>query len=209
MGTQLIRWDGMIGMIAGVLLLVWWIPVSTILPRLNEELDLLVTVSNSMWFLFNMPGMVAAILLPGVLVSLFIVQKGILSKGGQYGFYLSLLGSVIFVWAQFEQTLVWPKLVEEAPQLLDINGPMIRDIPFAVTYLSAFALLGIGLFLFGRATSKAGVFPKWAGHLLWFGGLMFGFSGPIPWLRFLAVITLGPALIWMGYLLWRDRGTAY
>ena len=209
MGTQLIRWDGMIAMITGVLLLVWWILVSTLLPGLNAELDLLDLVDKSTWFAFNVPGMVAAILLPGVFVSLYIAQKGVVTKVGQVGFYLSLLGSVIFAWVQLEQTIVWPRLVEEAPQLLDINGPMIRDIPFAVTYLIAHTLLGIGLLLFGRTTLKAGVFPKWAGHLFWFGGLIFGLSGPIPWLRFLAVLALGPALIWMGYLLWRDRGTAY
>ncbi len=209
MGTQLIRWDGIIGMATGVLLLVWWIPMSTILPRLNADVDLLGTVGNSMWFIYSVPGMAAAILLPGVLVSLYIVQKGIVSKLGQAGFYLSLLGSVMFAWVQLDQTLIWPKLVEEAPQLVDLNGPMFRDIPFAIVYWSGHLLLGIGLLLFGRTTAKAGVFPKWAGQLFWFGGLMFGLSGPIPWLRFLAVITLGPALIWMGYLLWRDRGTAY
>ena len=209
MGTQLIRWDGMIGMVTGALLIVWWVLVSILLPGLNADLDLLVLVDNSTWFAFNVPGLVAAIFLPGVLVSLYIAQKGIVSKAGQIGFYLSLLGSVIFAWVQLEQTLVWPTLVEGAPQLLDINGPMIRDIPFAATYLSGYALMGVGLFLFGRATLKAGVFPKWAGHLFWFGGLMFGFSGPIPWLRFLAVIALGTALIWMGYLLWRDRAAAY
>ena len=209
MGTQLIRWDGMIGMITGALLLVWWIPVSTILPRLNADIDLLGTVGNSNWFLFNVPGLVAAILLPGVIVSLYIAQKGVITKAGQVGFYLALLGSVSFAWVQLEHTLVWPTLVEEAPQLVDLNGPMFSAIPFAVIYWLAYALLGIGLLLFGRTTVKAGVFPKWAGHLLWFGGILFGFSGPAPWLRFLAVLALGPALAWMGYLQWRDRGTAY
>jgi hypothetical protein len=209
MGTQLIRWDGMISMVTGGLLLVWWIPVSALLPRLNANIDLLEIVDDWLWLPFNVPGMVAAILLPGVLVTLYIAQKGMVSKVGQVGFYLSLLGSVMFAWVQMEQTLVWPKLVEEAPHLVDLNGPMFRDIPFAVVYWSAHGLLGIGLLLFGRTTAKAGVFPKWAGHLLWFGGLIFGFSGPLPWLRFLAVLALGPALTWMGYLQWRDRGAAY
>ena len=209
MGTQLIRWDGLIGMVTGALLLVWWIPVSTLLPRLNASVDLLEMVGKSTWQPFNVPGMVAAILLPGVIVSLYIAQKGMISKVGQVGFYLSLLGTVMFAWVQIEQTLVWPKLVEEAPHLVDFNGPMFRDIPFAVIYWSGHGLLGIGLFLFGRSTLNGRVFPRWAGHLFWFGGLIFGISGPLPWLRFLGILALGPALIWMGYLQWRDRGTAY
>ena len=209
MGTQLIRWDGLIGMVTGALLLVWWVPVSTLLPRLNANVDLLEMVSKPLWFPFNVPGMVAAILLPGVLVSLYIAQKGLVSKVGQVGFYLSLLGAVIFAWVQIEQTVVWPTLVEEAPDLVDLNGPMFSSIPFAVTYWSGHALLGIGLLLFGRTTAKGRVFPRWSGHLLWFGGLLFGISGVVPWLRFLAILAFAPALIWMGYIQWRDRGTAY
>ncbi len=209
MGTQLIRWDGMIGMITGVLLLVWWILVSTLVPSIDPTVELLDVVGKSAWLPFSLPGMVAAILLPGVIVSLYFPQKGMVSKVGQAGFYLSLLGAVMFAWVQTEQTLLWPRLVEEAPHLVDYNLPLIGDVRLDFIYWPAHLLLAIGLLLFGRATAKAGVFPRWAGHLLWVGGLMFGISGIVLGLRFLAVLTLGPALIWMGYLQWRDRGTAY
>ena len=144
-----------------------------------------------------------------MLVSLYMAQKGLVSKVGQVGFYLSLLGAVMFAWAQIEQTLVWPRFVEEAPDLVDYSLPLLGELRFDVIYWPAHILMAVGLFLFGRSTVKAGVFPRWAGHLLWIGGLTFGISGIVLGLRFLAVLIFGPALIWMGFLQWRDREAGY
>ena len=132
-----------------------------------------------------------------------MAQKGMVSKVGQVGFYLSLLGSVMFAWVQIEQTFVWPRIVEEAPNLEYYSFPLLGNNQFDFIYWPAHLLLAVGLFLFGQATARAGVFPRWAGHLLWFGGLTFGISGIVLGLRFLSIITLGPALIWMGFLQWR------
>ena len=209
MGTQLIRWDGMISMVTGGLLVVWWILVATLFPTLDPTVGMVDIVGESTWLPFSVPGAVAAILLPGVIVSLYMAQKGMVSKAGQVGFYLSLVGSVMFAWVQIEQTFVWPRIVEEAPNLVDYSFPLLGNNQFDFIYWPAHLLLAVGLFMFGQATVKAGVFPRWAGHLLWFGGLTFGISGIVLGLRFLSIITFGPALIWMGFLQWRDRGAAY
>ncbi len=209
MGTQLIRWDGMISMVTGGLLLVWWILVATLFPTLDPTVGMVDIVGESAWLPFSLPGAVAAILLPGVIVSLYMAQKGMVSRVGQVGFYLSLLGSVMFAWVQIEQTFVWPRIMEEAPNLEYYSFPLLGNNQFDFIYWPAHLLLAVGLFLFGQATARAGVFPRWAGHLLWFGGLTFGISGIVLGLRFLSIITLGPALIWMGFLQWRDRGAAY
>ena len=209
MGTQLTRWDGMIAMVTGALLLVWWIPVATLLPTLDPTVEILDIVEDALWMPLNVAGMVAAILLPGVLVSFYLAQKGTISKAGQVGFYLSLLGAVMFAWAQSEQTLMWPRLAAEAPELVDFEFFLLGELRFDVLYWPSYVFLGIGLFLFGRSTASAGVFHRWAGHLLWFGGITFGLSGIAFGLRFLAVLAFGSALIWMGYLQWRDRASAW
>ena len=209
MGTQLTRWDGMIGMVTGALLLVWWIPVATLLPTLDPTVEILDIVDKAAWLPLNLAGMIAAILLPGVLVSFYLAQKGVISKVGQVGFYLSLLGAVMFAWVQSEQTLVLPRMVQEAPELIDFDFVLLGELRFDVFYWPSYALLGIGLLLFGRSTVSAGVFPLWAGRMLWFGGLIFGFSGIAIGLRFVAVLLFGSALIWMGYLQWRDRQAAW
>ena len=92
MGTQLIRWDGMISMVTGGLLVVWWILVATLFPTLDPTVGMVDIVGESTWLPFSVPGAVAAILLPGVIVSLYMAQKGMVSKAGQVGFYLSLVG---------------------------------------------------------------------------------------------------------------------
>ncbi len=209
MGTQLIRWDGMIAIVTGVLLLVWWILVATLLPTLDPTVGLLDIVGESAWGIYSLPGMVAAILLPGVITSLYLAQKGLVSRVGQVGFYLSLTGSVMFAWVQIEQTLIWPKIVEDAPHLLDYTIPLIGEVRLDAIYWPAHIFMGIGFLLFGFATAKSGAFPRWAGHLLWFGGLTFGLSGIVLGLRFLSILAFAPALIWMGYCQWRDRNTGY
>lgn len=209
MGTQLIRWDGMIAMVTGGLLVLWWVLVTTMLSTIDPTFDLLDLTESSVWLPFSLPGMVAAFLLPGVLVSFYIAQKGMVSKSGQIGFYLAFIGAVMFAWVQAEQTLVWPRIVEEAPDLVDYSLPLVGDLRFDIIYWPSHILLAVGMFLFGRSTAKAGVFPRWAGHLLWLGGFTFGISGIVLGLRFLAVAILGPALLWMGFLQWRDREAAY
>lgn len=209
MGTQLTRWDGLVVGLTGALLLIWWLPVSTLVPDLNARGDLTVMVDNSTWALYNAPGAVAAVLLPGVIVGLYVCQKPVMTKVGQVGFYLALVGAVIFAWVQLEQTLVWPTLLAESPGLLELSGAMFASPPFAAVYWVGHGMMGVGFALFGRTTSRLRVFPRWAGLLMAFGGLGLCIPIVIPWIRILGVLMLGPALMWMGYILWRDRLTAY
>jgi|GEM_PF-949875 hypothetical protein len=209
MGAQLTRWDGLIAMVTGVLLMLWWLLVTTLLPSLEVEVDLAVLVGESAWVPYSLLGMVGTILLPGVIVSLYVYQKGTMTTVGQVGFYLSLLGTVMFAWVQIQQTLVWPVLLDEAPQLVDNSGPLFGDALFATVYWSAHGIMGIGFILFGRATARGRAFPRWAGILLAFGGAVVGLSGLVLAMRFVGVLALGPALIWMGFLQWRDRGAGY
>ena len=209
MGTQLTRWDGLIAGLTGALLLIWWLPVLTLLPDLNARWDLAAMVDNSTWALYNAPGAIAAVLLPWVIVGLYVCQKPVMTKVGRVGFYLSLIGAVIFAWVQLEQTLVWPTLLAESPDLLELGGAMFASPPFAAVFWAGHGMMGIGLAMFGRAASRLRVFPRWAGLLMAFGGLGLSIPIVIPWIRIIGVLMLGPALMWMGYILWRDRLTAY
>ncbi len=209
MGTQLTRWDGLIAIATGVLLMLWWLLVTTLLPSLEVEVDLAALAGESAWAPYSALGMVGAILLPGVIVSLYVYQKGTMTTVGQVGFYLSLLGTVMFAWVQAEQTLVWPVLVDEAPHLVDFSGPMFGDALFAAVYWSAHGIVSVGFILFGRAMVRARVFPKWAGILLAFGGAVLGIGGLVLAMRLIGVFALGAALVWTGFLQWRDRHASY
>ena len=162
MGTQLIRWDGMISMVTGGLLLVWWILVASLVPSIDPTVELLDVVSKSAWLPFSLPGMVASILLPGVIVSLYFAQKGMVSKVGQAGFYLSLLGAVMF---RVGADRADPRLAQDWWKKRHTSWTTayryLAMSSFDFIYWPAHLLLGIGLLLFGRATVKAGVFPRW------------------------------------------------
>lgn len=209
MGAQLTRWDGLIAMVTGVLLILWWLLVTTLLSSFEVEVDLAALVGESAWVPYSLLGMVGAILLPGVIVSLYVYQKGTMTTVGQVGFYLSLLGTVMFAWVQIEQTLVWPILVDQAPQLVDFSGPMFGDALFATIYWVAHGSISVGFILFGRATARARAFPRWAGILLAFGGPVMGLGGLVLAMRFVGVLALGTALVWIGFLQWRDRHAGF
>ncbi len=82
---------------------------------------------------------------------------------------------------------------------------------------SALALLGglaflIGLILFGAATMRAGVFPRWAGLLLIVGDVVFGagsFAGAAATiLEILGALITCAALVWLGLSLLSGNDTS-
>ena len=82
---------------------------------------------------------------------------------------------------------------------------------------SALALLGglaflMGLILFGAATMRAGVFPRWAGLLLIVGDVVFGagsFAGAAATIfEILGALITCAALMWLGLSLLSGSGTS-
>jgi hypothetical protein len=70
----------------------------------------------------------------------------------------------------------------------------------------------LGYILFGIATMRAGVLPRWSGLLLIIGSVMFLISEAVPLnasLSHLIVtigdITFGAGFVWMGFALWSEK----
>jgi hypothetical protein len=91
------------------------------------------------------------------------------------------------------------------------------DAVLGAGLLSAFAQLGglaflIGLILFGIATMRAGVFPRWAGLLLVVGDVVFGlgsFAGSAATIfEILGAALTCAALVWMGFSLFSGIGAS-
>jgi hypothetical protein len=79
------------------------------------------------------------------------------------------------------------------------------------------ALLGglaffLGLILFGAATMRAGVFPRWAGLLLIVGDVVFGagdlFGPAAPIVYVLGAAITGAGFVWLGLALLSGSGTS-
>jgi hypothetical protein len=84
-------------------------------------------------------------------------------------------------------------------------------VPRALALLGGLAFL-IGLILFGVATMRAGVFPRWSGLLPIVGDLVFGagsFAGPAATIfEILSALITCAALVWLGLSLLSRSGTS-
>src|SRR5215210_6158997 len=94
-------------------------------------------------------------------------------------------------------------------EIAGASGAEVEDV-LGAGLSAALVLLGglaflIGLILFGLATMRAGVFPRWAGLLLIAGDVVFGagsFAGPAAPVVFVvgAAITCA-GFVWLGFTL--------
>ena len=138
--------------------------------------------------------MLGSVLLLGGLVALYVYQSEAAGILGVVGFLVAFLGTALVVDADWAQVFIGPLLAVNAPQILEL-GPTMG-------LLLTFITLGVGWLLFGIATLRAGVFPRWAAILLMVGAVLSFF--PVP----LFGIVLSAAVIWLELILLTGRGVA-
>jgi len=145
------------------------------------------------------------------LVGAHSVQRDRISRAGTIGFILAFIGNGLTAGAAFLNTYIVPVLSTEAPDLLGAGpsdpGPLFGG-PMGMVLLLAGLLVTPGFILFGIATVRAGVLPKWAAWVVvltsWFGLTasfspeLFGISG--------ALFGLGSA--GLGYGVWSGASEA-
>lgn len=142
--------------------------------------SLLEWVQDPQWFVLNLAALLMALLLPLALSALYLAQAASLGKLGLAGFVCALLGSLLYLGLQFDETFVWPILAAEAPSLLALQGPMFTDPHFMGAYLVMGLIFMLGWIMFGVATSRAGVLSRWGGALLALGMAVFGAGNMVP-----------------------------
>ena len=99
------------------------------------------------------------------LIGIYGRQSRAAGTFGLWAFVVVFLGTALSAGNTWAEVFVWPTLAQVAPDML--SGQATE----ASSYLSAgltlsFPLFGIGLILFGVATFRAGVYPRWASVLL-------------------------------------------
>ena len=124
-----------------------------------------------------------------------------------------LLGSLGMVLGVVGTTLVSGVVLVEIAGAsgAEVDAVLGSGLPGALALLGGLAFL-IGLILFGAATIRAGVFPRWAGVLLIVGDVVFGmvsFAGPVATVFEIvgAAITC-IAFVWLGLSLLSWSGTS-
>ena len=154
----------------------------------------LVSLIGSMLFVIGLPGM-------------YLRQAGRAGVLGLVGFILVFFDFLLQGTFSTLQVTVLPLLAQVASKLLE--GETLPGSMFLL--LLVFSLLDvIGAILFGIATIRAQVFPRWTGVLLIIvgigAGLLFAFPGAI--IEIVYSIAFSAVFMWCGYeLIAGGRGT--
>ena len=197
--AKLIRWSGLISILAGVLY-----AFGALLHPAGEDLA---AYANPNWVPAHYVYWVSAMLMLFSLVGLYARQVEKTGWLGLVGFVLAFIGTVlvdsIFVMAS---TVI---------HLVAVQAPALFDQAAAPgTFGVLVVVLGyiLGYILFGIATMRAGVLPRWSGLLLIIGSAMFMISEAVPLNVSLShlIVTIGDVIfgagfVWMGFALWSEK----
>src|SRR5215204_5504533 len=107
----------------------------------------------------------STILLLWALIGIYGRQSRAAGTFGLWAFLGAFFGTAVQAGETWAEVFVWPTLAQVAPNML--SGQATQTGSYLVSGISLSApLLGIGMILFGVATFRARVYPRWAAILL-------------------------------------------
>jgi hypothetical protein len=187
--SGLIRWGGLVAMIAGVLLLtaelLELLPVFDDLPFSELALTRIFAFQLTLY-------LVGLILLALGLVGLYAHQSEAAGPVGLVGFLAAFVGTVFFTGFFWANLFVAPDLAIGAPEFLDQGG---RFPGFRLSLV----IYAVGWILFGLASLKAGGYPRIPVTVLIVGAALDLFGAP------LSGLVIDAAFIWLGLSLFAGR----
>lgn len=187
------------GLAMAVSLLMEWLVVPH--ERLGAEAFL-----TSSYLVSSSLRMFAVVLLPWALIGIYGQQSKAVGNFGLWAFAVAFLGATLTVGNAWAEVFVWPTLAQLAPDTM--SGSITEAPAYLVAGLNvSFPLFGLGLMLFGAATFRAGVYPRWASVLLVVSIPVTIFLDPTPgkFQESIGQILLGAAVAALG---WRAMRTA-
>jgi hypothetical protein len=140
-----------------------------------------------------------------------VEESGWLGLAGFLLFSLSWAINLAFI---FAEAFILPVLATAAPQFVESFLGIVNGFPgemnigaLPVIYaLSGFVGYMLGGLLFGIATLRAGILPRWAAGLLAVAAALTPAAALLPHeIQRLAGIPVGLAVAWLGYALWSER----
>ena len=203
--SRVIRWSGLAAMAAGII----FAGIQPIHPP-----DVLSSVTTGTWAIITT--------LKTAMCLLFLVGiTGIYARQVEKAGWLGLAGFLLLIlcwWLQsayvFAETFILPQLATAAPPFVESFLGIASGNPgeMNIEPLPAIYSLGIGIpymlggLLFGIATLRAGILPRWAAGLLAVAAALTPAAALLPHdIQRLAAIPVGLAVAWLGYSLWSER----
>jgi hypothetical protein len=183
-------WLGALATVAGSVIVILADLVS--LVTLPAGVPLSVAAAGGAWRPILALYLIAALLLLVGLPGLHVRQAAAAGWFGIVGLVAAAAGTSLVAGLNWFNVVAAPELAVAAPAALDAvgEGPLV---------LGAGAAFAAGLFLFGAATLRAGVFPRPGAALLTVGALVLLL--PLP----LANLASGAGALWLALAALRDR----
>ncbi len=203
--ANLIRWAGFAAMLAGII----FAGIQPIHPP-----DVLSSVTTSAWAAIETIKWLMCFLWLAGITGLYARQVEKTGWLGLAGYLLFMLSWLIQTGYIFAEVFILPVIAAPVPQFVVsylgiVNGePGQMNIGALVPVyglLSALFLLG-GL-LFGIATFRARILPRWPAGLLAVAAAITPLAALLPHAtqRVVAGMPIGIAVAWLGYALWAER----
>jgi hypothetical protein len=202
--SSLIRWSGLAAVVAGLI----YTGIQPIHPP-----DVLASVNTTAWGIITPVKTVMALLFLLGITGLYarqVKETGWLGLAGFLLFGLSWALNLAFI---FAEAFIIPPLASAAPKFVEGFFGIVNGHPTQMNLgllPAIYALVGIlyllGGLLFGIATFRAGILPRWAGGLLAGTALLTPLAGLLPHaIQRFAAVPVGIALAGLGYALWSER----
>jgi hypothetical protein len=202
--SKLIRWAGLSAMVAGILYVVVGIFHQPNIPS---------SVTTTQWAIVHV--LASAMCFFGILgmAGLYTRQAEKAGWLGMTGFVLLSLWFAFILGFSFVETVILPPLATTAPTFVEGFLGMFTKSASEVSlgvlptiWLLTGPLYILGGLLFGIATFRAGILPRWAGGLLAIGTALAPVADLLPLEQQPKVaLPVGIALAWLGYALWSER----
>lgn len=202
--SKAIRWSGLAAMLSGLI----YVSIQPIHPT-----DILSSVTTTQWSIVHYLSLIMDFLGLFGIAGLYARQVEKANWLGLAGYLLFSLFYALSLGFHFTEAFISPMLATQAPKFVAGLLGMVTGTPSEVSLGSiptVYGLLGVaymlGGLLFGIATFRAGILPRWAGGLLAIGAALTlaGAFVPHPFDRIFAV-PVGLALAWLGYSLFSER----
>jgi hypothetical protein len=190
--SNLIRWSGLAALIGGLLFVVADVLETILFGNLSSAQ----AAATGAWIFVQGFYLLAVALISLGLIGLYARQVEQAGTLGVVAFVVAFIGEMLSAGSAWSEAVFGSWLAKAAPQLLEGDPAAIVIFAVIISYL----LFGLGWFLLGLASLRAGALPRGASVLLMVGAGLFLVLG-ILMIPFAGVV-YGVAVAWMGYALW-------